>query len=175
MKQKRIGLLGGSFDPMHFGHLNMAIAFRETHKLDEVLFCPTYISPFKSDTPPLCSGKHRLAMVACGINGIEGFSVLNWEVVREGPSYAIDTVKRLKEQEAAAELFLLLGEDQLPHLHQWKSVEELFFLCRPLVASRENKVTTLSHLSGSLQSLIAKGRTGIPLMDISSTVIRERL
>jgi nicotinate-nucleotide adenylyltransferase len=175
MNHKRIGLLGGSFDPMHFGHLNMAIALREAHKLDEVVFCPAYTSPFKLDTPPWCSGKHRLAMISCGLQGIDGFSVLDWEVVQESPCYTIDTVKRLKEQSETAELFLLLGEDQLLHLHRWKSVEELFSLCRPLVASRENKGLTLTHLSGSLQLLIDKGRTPIPMMDISSTAVRERL
>lgn len=172
---KRIGLLGGSFDPLHFGHLNMAIMLKEAHKLDEVLFCPAHISPFKTATPPAASGKDRLAMVLCGIKNIPGFSALDWEIVQDGPSYTIETMRRLKEEVGSAELFLLLGEDQLPQLHRWKDCEGLFFLCRPLVASRENKGVRFAHLSGSLQSLLARGRTEIPMLDISSTAIRERL
>jgi nicotinate-nucleotide adenylyltransferase len=174
MKQKRIGLLGGSFDPLHFGHLNMAIALSEAHRLDSVLFCPAYTSPFKIENPPVVSAEHRLAMVFCGIRGINQFSTLDWEIAQNGPSYTIDTIKKLKD-ESAAELFLLLGEDQLFDLHRWKNVEELFTLCKPLIASRDSKTIPLHHLSHALQALIAQGRTAIPMMDISSTAIRERL
>lgn len=135
---KRIGLLGGSFDPLHFGHLNMAIALLEAHRLDEVLFCPAHTSPSKMTSPPAASPEHRLAMVSLGIQKIKPFSLLDWEAVKQGPSYTIDTVKRLKSERHST-LFLLLGEDQLPDLHRWKDVEELFTLCQPLVAARDNK------------------------------------
>lgn len=104
MNHKRIGLLGGSFDPLHFGHLNMAIALSETHRLDSVLFCPAYTSPFKTENPPAVSTEHRLAMVSCGIQGVQHFSTLDWEIAQNGPSYTIDTIKKLKD-ESAAELF----------------------------------------------------------------------
>lgn len=176
MTRKKIGVFGGSFDPMHLGHLNMAIALMEVCHLDKVLFCPAYISPFKSDAPPSASPEHRFAMVSLVIKEIPSFSILDWEIHEKGPSYTIDTMKRLHILYKDAELFLLLGEDQLSDLHQWKNVDELFILCKPLIASRENKeIYTNKHFSSSIRELIEKGRIAIPMFDISSTVIRERL
>jgi nicotinate-nucleotide adenylyltransferase len=174
MKRKKLGLLGGSFDPLHFGHFNMALSLLEAHALDTVLFCPTHVSPFKTARPPVAHSEHRLQMILLGIQKIEQFSLLDWEITKNGPSYSIDTIKRLRS-ESDAELFLLLGEDQLADLHRWKDVDELLTLAPPLIASRENKSRTLDHLSPSLHRLIDKGRTVVPMMDISSTTIRQRL
>jgi nicotinate-nucleotide adenylyltransferase len=169
----RIGLLGGSFDPVHFGHLHVAITLLEAHDLDEVLFCPASKSPFKTDQPPIAA-KHRRALVELAIKEIDSFSVLDWEIEQSGPSYMIDTVKRWKKQNKA-ELFLLMGEDQLPHLHRWKSVDELFTLCRPLIASRENHTASVKELSAWIQKLVAEGRTKSRVLEISSTEVRRRL
>jgi nicotinate-nucleotide adenylyltransferase len=175
MRKKRVGILGGSFDPLHFGHLNMAIALLESHGLDTVLFCPARVSPFKMKSPYGAAPEHRLAMVRCGIQKIPHFSILDWEINHTGPSYTIDTIKHLKN-ESDADLFLLLGEDQLPDLHNWKEVDHLFSLCTPLIASRKiNRPLSLLHLSSPVHSLISQGRTKIPIMEISSTTIRERL
>jgi nicotinate-nucleotide adenylyltransferase len=174
MRRKRLGLLGGSFDPLHFGHLNMALSLLEAHALDNVLFCPAHVSPFKTARPPAAHSEHRLQMVLLGIQKIEQFSVLDWEIAKNSPSYTIDTIKRL-QSETDAELFLLLGEDQLADLHRWKEVEELLDLAPPLIASRDNKSRALDHLSHPLHKLIDKGRTVVPMMDISSTTIRQRL
>src|SRR5580692_5010418 len=121
MRRKKIGLLGGSFDPLHFGHLNLALSLMEAHQLDSVFFCPAFTSPFKTARPPAASPEHRLAMLHLGIQTIEAFSVLDWEIKTMIPSYTIDTVEKLKNQTDAA-LFLLLGEDQLSDLHRWKRV-----------------------------------------------------
>ena len=86
MKKKKIGFLGGTFDPLHFGHLNVAITCLESHNLDHVFFCPAGISPFK-DTSSLISADHRLAMLLLGIQEIKQFSGLDWEITRPGPSY----------------------------------------------------------------------------------------
>ena len=171
---KKIGFLGGTFDPLHFGHLNMAIALLEMHGLDSILFCPVQISPFKTGSLPIASAEHRMAMLAQGIKGIKQFSTLDWEIKHEGPSYTVDTIRKLKRESAAA-LFLILGQDQLAQLHAWKDVDELFTLCTPLVASRDEDLFSHSHLSVPLRALIAKGATAIPRMDISSSAIRKRL
>jgi nicotinate-nucleotide adenylyltransferase len=169
----KAGLLGGSFDPIHFGHLNLAISLLEAHDLDRVLFCPTSRSPFKIEQMPLAP-THRLAMTRRALQGIDVFSLLDWEAQHSGPSYTIDTVKRWKA-ENPGELFLLLGEDQLPHLHHWKEVETLFTLCRPLIASREKQSIPANELSAPVQALIAQGRTKSPILEISSTQVRQRL
>ena len=172
-KKRKIGVLGGSFDPLHFGHLNMAIALLESRKLDQVVFCPARISPFKEVTPPIASD-HRLAMVALGIQGIKEFSILDWEITRPGPSYTVETIQKLKTA-SEADLYLLLGEDQLAGLHRWHNVDQLFSLCTPLIASRETNATAALAVSPELQALIAQNRIKIPLMEISSTVVRERI
>lgn len=171
---KKTGLFGGSFDPLHFGHLNMAITLLEVHGLDRVYFCPSGISPFKTEKPPIAAAEHRLAMVNYGIQKMSKFSVLDWEIKRPGPSYTIETIQKLNTEEKT-EIFLLLGEDQISQLHEWKNVEHLFTLCKPLIAAREGNAASPSHLSFPLQSLIVQGRTKIPMMDISSTRIRKRL
>jgi nicotinate-nucleotide adenylyltransferase len=152
----------------------MAIALLEMHGLDSILFCPTQVSPFKTASPPIASAEHRMAMLQEGIRGIKEFSTLGWEIEQAGPSYTVDTIRRLK-RESAASLFLILGQDQLSQLHAWKDVEELCTLCNPLVASRDENLFSHSHLSECLRSLIVKGATVIPRMDISSRAIRERL
>lgn len=169
----KVGLLGGSFDPVHFGHLHLAITLLEAHGLDEILFCPAGRSPFKIDQPSL-EAKHRLAMTELAIKDVSSFSLLDWEIAQPGPSYTIDTVKRWKK-ENRAELFLLLGEDQLAHLHLWKNVNELFTLCHPLIASRESHPTSVKELALPIQRLIARGRTKSCMLEISSTQLRKRL
>jgi nicotinate-nucleotide adenylyltransferase len=124
--------------------------------------------------PPVAAPQQRLAMLKLGIQRIPHFSLLDWEIKQEGPSYTIDTIKRLKE-ESEADLFLLLGEDQLPHLHQWKDVQKLFSLCAPLIASREGSPLHLPHLLPTVNALVDRGRTKIPIMEISSTLVRMRL
>jgi nicotinate-nucleotide adenylyltransferase len=172
--KKKIGFLGGTFDPVHFGHLNMAVSLLEAHHLDEVLFCPAYTSPFKTAQPPAASAEHRFSMLASAVQHVAGFSVLDWEIAERRPCFTIDTMKRLQE-ETDADLFLLLGEDQLHDLHRWKQIEELLSFVRPLVASRDTKAAWHSELPQELQSLIAQGRTPISMMDMSSTAIRKRL
>jgi len=174
MRRERVGFFGGSFDPFHFGHLNLAISLLEAHALDSVLFCPAYVSPFKKACSTVASSEHRMQMVRLGIQEIKHFAMLDWEMKQKKPSYTIDTIQKLKK-ESTAEFFLLLGMDQLEYLHKWKKIEELLELAQPLIGSRENKQITLDHLPVSLHSFIDKGRTIIPMMDINSTIIRQRL
>ncbi|MBS0620026.1 MAG: nicotinate-nicotinamide nucleotide adenylyltransferase [Verrucomicrobia bacterium] len=155
MKKKKIGVFGGSFDPIHNGHIHLALSLKELVGLDEVLFVPTTLSPFKSSKPPVASAADRLEMVRQAIAPIGGFSVLDWEIRGPGPTYTIDTIRRLQE-EGRGELHLLMGDDLLPRLNEWKESAALQVLAPPLVGSR----------TGPLQ---------IPLLDISSTRVRERL
>lgn len=169
----KVGLLGGSFDPIHFGHLHLALTILEAHSLDRILFCPTSRSPFKTEQAP-SAPNHRLTMTRLAIEEIGAFSLLDWEAHHSGPSYTIDTVKRWKAENEGA-LFLLLGEDQLSHLHHWREVDTLFTLCRPLIASREKHTLPIPALSLPIQALIVQGRTKSPLLEISSTQVRQRL
>lgn len=179
MKQKSIGFFGGSFDPVHCGHLHLAISLLERHKLDHVLFCPTCISPFKAEKNPHVSALHREEMVRRAIAPLPHFSVLDFEIRNEKPSFTIDTIKHLKklyaEQSQDIKIHLLIGDDMLDGLPRWKEVEELLRLAPPLVGSRMVSPKWPEGLSEESVALLNAGHTQIPILDISSTELRERL
>lgn len=93
-----IGFFGGSFDPIHNGHLNLAIQMLEAHPFSQIIFCPASISPHKQRTPSTVLKQHRKAMVALAIRPIQAFQLLDWELEQEGPSYTIDTIRELKKR-----------------------------------------------------------------------------
>ncbi|MDR3624700.1 MAG: nicotinate (nicotinamide) nucleotide adenylyltransferase [Chlamydiales bacterium] len=170
-----IGIYGGSFDPIHFGHINLAIQLKEYHHLDEVWFCPAYSSPFKlSHTTE--SATHRLNMVALAIETIPGFSVTDIEILREGPSYTIDTVRSFHKHYLGSnkKFFLMIGNDALSSLHLWKEIDELIELAPLLIG---NRILSAPSFSGTpaLQRAIKKGITPSSIMEISASFIRKRL
>lgn len=173
---KKIGFFGGTFDPIHFGHINLALCLMELHRLDEVLFSPAYISPHKVQSPPVASPQMRLEMTARAIGAIPQFSLYPQEVERGGSSFTVDTIKDLIGR-SKDKYYLLLGEDALPALHRWKGINELLTLASPLIASRKERalLPTSATLSPSLIKTIEEGWTEIPMLDISSTTIRNRL
>lgn len=166
---KRIGLLGGSFDPVHLGHLNLAIAIQELCFLDEVLIIPAGVSPFKQNAPPIATPEHRLAMLQLAISQVPNFRIIDWELKASGPSYTIETVRRIA-QENDCQLFLLLGEDHLPTFQHWKEVEKLTELAPLLVGTRGEKGAVESY-----PQVFGGKRVQIPVFEISSTWIRQRL
>ena len=169
---RRIGLFGGSFDPVHFGHLNIALQLKELAQLDEVLFCPAFVSPFKLEEAPLATGDQRLEMCKLALDGIDGCSVCDIEINRGGTSYAIDTVKALGRG-----VHLMLAEDSLPRLHLWKEAEELLRLAPPVIGSRHPSLGGYNPevFSEDVQKLIENGRYKTRVMEISSTDIRKKL
>jgi nicotinate-nucleotide adenylyltransferase len=172
---KKVGFFGGSFDPIHLGHLNIAIELAERHKLDEVYICPTSQSPFKKAQPPIASKEHRRAMVTAAIAPLPHFTLIDLELQKSMPCYTIDTIRELltidQQHKKKKSYFLLLGEDALEYFHEWKEVKELVKLASPLIGSRGTK----SFKGSAISSSIEKGLTPIPLMEISSTEIRNRL
>ena len=153
---KRIGIFGGSFDPIHHGHLIAARDAMENMRLDKVIFVPAKVSPHKLGTPPTPFA-HRLNMVELAISGIDGWSVDCQEGDRSGPSYAIDTAEKIKTANPNSKLFYLIGDDQLERLHTWERYDDLKQQVKFLVMRRHNKTDI--------------GRS----LHISSTEIRERV
>lgn len=172
---KKVGFFGGSFDPIHLGHLNIAIELAERHKLDEVYICPTSQSPFKKSQPPIASKEDRRAMVTAAISPLPHFTLLDLELQNSMPCYTIDTIRALIAADHKKNYFLLLGEDAIEHFHEWREVEELIKLATPLIGSRTTKSLNRKGLTSALSSSIEKGLTEIPIMEISSTQIRDRL
>ncbi len=168
---RRVGYFGGSFDPIHLGHLHLAIEIAERHKLDEILFCPNSQSPHKKETPPKAPKDHRRAMTTAAIAPLPQFNLLDTELQKTGPCYTIDTIETLLATGPKSRYFLVLGEDSLRKLHAWKNVEELLKLAPPLIGTREGKST----FKAPLPKLLQKGLTPIPILQVSSTAIRERL
>ncbi|MBI2743669.1 MAG: nicotinate (nicotinamide) nucleotide adenylyltransferase [Chlamydiales bacterium] len=174
-KGRRIGLFGGSFDPIHFGHLNLALSLIENGSVDEIIFCPAHTSPLKKDEPPSASNEARLKMISLAIAPIKEFSLLDWEIKRAPPSYTINTVRHLlaQEENRGAELRLILGDDALHTLMRWKEVEELLRLAPPLIGSRLGDF--LTEIPSSLIQTVKNSLVHIPVLEISSTEVRSRL
>ena len=160
----KLGIFGGSFNPIHFGHLLLAETARDELKLDRVVFIPTGQPPHKP-SHGLLSGLARLKLVQLAIRDAPAFVASDIEVQRSGPSYTIDTVKLLRRQAAEAELFLLIGEDMLNV--RWVEWAQLKRLCTIVVAHRSARKP--SRQERKLLWL------AMPRIDISSSDIRKRV
>lgn len=169
--RKSIGFFGGTFDPIHFGHINLALQMLEVHGLEKILFCPVFCSPFKKDQPPAASPSHRLALLELALEDIPGFAVSRIEIDRGGISYTIDSLRTLiaEGKVGGGGLRLILSDDSAAHFDRWKESEEILRLAPPLVGIRGGGPKI--PLSESLR----KGFTPMRAMEISSTEIRERL
>lgn len=175
--KKKVGFFGGTFDPIHNGHLSLAIQIKEQKFLDEIIFCPANISPFKDLSPPVEDVHHRVAMVELAIQGLKGFQLSTIEINKPSPSYTIDTIEELIQKEGKEkDFFLLLADDVILTIEKWKDWKRLLELAPPLIGTRH---ATLSPqeitLPESIQSILEKGRCKICAMDMSSTLIRERI
>lgn len=178
----RVGLLGGSFDPVHAGHLHVARAARERAGLAEVLFVPAARPPHKPERE-LTPGAARVALLEAALAGEAGMRVVELELGREGPSYTIDTVRALEEElggHAGVEVHLILGGDNLVGLGTWREAEELLERVTPLVVGRgEELESLLARIGGDLPShLVEKLRCGLIEVSshaASSTNLRELL
>lgn len=173
LTKRRIGFFGGTFDPLHHGHLNLAISLLEAHQLDQILFTPTNYSPAKETQPPHASKEARTQIVKRAIEEIPDCTLCDLEVKREGPSYTIETIQQLYERNGDVQYFLILGEDMVEGLPAWKDIEKLVELAPPLVGTRVQAEEI--SLPFFLKVVVEEGRTPISVMEISSTTLRERL
>jgi len=179
MASKRIGIFGGSFDPIHLGHLLMAEQFRSELSLDTVKFIPAKISPFKLNYTPTAD-KHRLEMLKLAIGAHPNFEIDPIEIQRGGVSYTIDTVEQLQSNQPDATWFLLIGADSLKDFKKWKSPGKLLQSVQLVVARRggcpEPDWKELDGLaSEETLRAIQEIRLDIPVMEISSTAVRQRI
>ena len=133
MKPQRIALFGGTFDPVHYGHLLLAEVAREQCDLDEVWFVPAAVPPHKQEIE-VTSGEARAEMIELAVAGNPGILVSRFELERGGVSYTVDTLRRFREETPDAELFFLLGADMLHDLPNWREAGEVCRLATPIVA-----------------------------------------
>ena len=165
----RIGIYGGSFDPVHFGHLLLAESAREQLQLDTVLFMPAAIAPHKQQDQST-SPAVRLEMLNLAIGGHSGFEVSDLEMKRGGVSYTVDTLLALSEQYAEAQLVLLVGADTLVDMPNWKDPEKIVTLAHIAVVDR-----TGSQLDDQSLPDAEILRVTMPRIDLSSRQIREKI
>src|SRR3954469_24986859 len=131
----RLGLYGGSFDPIHYGHLLLAECCRETLRLDEVWLIPAATPPHKQ-TQDRAAAKHRLQMIELALAGHEQIRGSSIEIDRGGLSYSVDTLDQVHTLQPEATLFLLMGADSLRDLPTWREPERICGLCFPAVVRR---------------------------------------
>lgn len=173
--EKRVALYGGTFDPIHFGHLNLAVEMQERHGLDEIYFCPAFLSPHKLDTAPV-SPQHRKKMVDLAVEDFPYFHTLDVEVDRQGPSYSIDTVHYLRFRHPEAKLYLIIGNDSISAFHKWHRVEELVKQVGLLVGVRTREIPAFPvEMSREVREALAAGITPTSLFEINATEVRRRL
>lgn len=169
---EKVGIFGGCFDPVHNAHLTLAEAARDALGLDRVIFVPAAQSPLKESSPN-ASGEARLEMLNAAIEKRAGFEVSDWELVHGGVSYSIQTAKHFAEMFPFAELYWVLGSDQLAALDKWYQIEDLSRIVRFAVMCRDGD--SLPAIPGNLAKCVSVEPLSVPPVDISSTFIREKI
>jgi len=165
----RIGVMGGTFDPIHHGHLVAASEVACAHELDEVVFVPTG-RPWQKSDRQVSPAEHRYLMTVVATASNPRFTVSRVDIDRDGPTYTIDTLRDLAVQRPGAELFFITGADALARILSWKDSEALFSLARFVGVTRPGHVLDRSGLPEGRISLVE-----VPAMAISSTACRERV
>ncbi len=161
-----VGLLGGSFDPIHHGHLIAATAAAEALGLDELRLVPAVEQPLKAGRHAASAGQ-RADMVALAIGGRDGFTLERCELDRPGPSYTVDTLRLLHERDPGADFVVLLGADAAAELPHWREPDEVLRLARVAVFGRPG--------APQVDDPAVWRRFAVPALEISATAIRERV
>ncbi|MCU0652541.1 MAG: nicotinate-nucleotide adenylyltransferase [Candidatus Omnitrophica bacterium] len=160
----KIGILGGTFNPLHIGHLILAEEAREKLCLDKIIFVPAALPPHKSDTE-IALARARYEMIKLAIKGNEYFSVSDLEIKRPGRSYTIETVKELSRVYPKDELYFISGSDLLKYLAEWKDLNEIIKIVKFVVATRPGY--PLEDIPAYIQTV------AIRAVDVSAFEIRE--
>lgn len=168
---KKVGIMGGAFDPIHLGHLLAAESAREQHHLEEVWFMPSHIPPHKHRAG--VSGKQRLEMVEAAIQGHPAFKPLDIELKRGGVSYTVDTIREIWGQHPDLGLYFIIGADMVNYLPKWEGIEDLTGMITFIGLQRPGSFLELDALPPFIQEAV--GLAEMPLVDISSSLIRSRL
>jgi nicotinate-nucleotide adenylyltransferase len=187
IRTQAIGLLGGTFDPIHNGHLRLAMELYERLELAAVHLIPSAHPPHRGQ--PIASAELRLEMAQLAIDGLTGIKVDNRELLRPGPSYMLDTLRSIRAEEGERPLYMILGMDAFGHLNSWYEWEQLINYAHILLVQRTGKRLPMTKIMRSFLELkrttnIEELRSNpagkiyieeIPILTISSTQIRGLL
>ena len=170
--KKKIGLLGGTFDPIHNGHLIIAEYLRDELKLSEIWFIPAKIHPLKNNQG-ITKPEYRLEMLKLAISDNDNFKIIDIEIKRENISYTIDTLKELEKcyQSQNPEFYFFIGMDNVNELHLWKQPEEILNRSKVVAFGRPG----FNPDESARRFLLKIKFIHVPLLEISSTYIRKRI
>jgi nicotinate-nucleotide adenylyltransferase len=193
MDKERIGLLGGTFNPVHEGHLRAALEVQRKFNFHKILFIPSYIPPHKQTTE-IASPEDRYAMVELAVRGFPGFLASSIEIEAKEKSYSIITLNKVKKMYQNAWIFFILGFDAFLEIETWRSYERVLEQCHFIVTSRpgyplakaknvlpenyDDKIISLGESGSVGEDLIEKFRIfllPIRALDVSSTEIRRKI
>jgi nicotinate-nucleotide adenylyltransferase len=160
----KIGILGGTFNPVHFGHLILGEQVRMQLGLDRVIYIPAYLPPHKSEQKIL-GAQHRLKMMELAVSGNRAFIVSDIEIRRRGKSYTVDTLRAIASKYSGAELFFICGSDLVKEIPKWKNVDEIYRLAKFVLAKRPGFGRRLSGRNFL--------KIDVAQVDISSSLIRD--
>ncbi|HYT68423.1 MAG TPA: nicotinate-nucleotide adenylyltransferase [Vicinamibacterales bacterium] len=188
LESRRIGILGGTLDPIHCGHMAAAVAARDAFDLSGVLVLPSSVPPHRP-VQPLASAFHRFAMASLAVSGVERFAASDDELRSDGPSYTADTLERQHARGVRpSQIFFITGADAFADIATWRRYPEVLDLANFVVVSRpghpiDELPSRLPSLASRMRSASTKQDRGAPLIyllqaptpDVSSTAVRERL
>ncbi|WP_433269727.1 nicotinate-nucleotide adenylyltransferase [Actinosynnema sp. CS-041913] len=168
MSNRRIGVMGGTFDPVHHGHLVAASEVQARFELDEVIFVPTG-EPWQKSEREVSPAEDRYLMTVIATASNPRFSVSRVDIDRGGPTYTVDTLSDLKGMHPDAELFFITGADALEQILSWRRADDVFGLAHFIGVTRPGYELVDTHLPPGAVSLVE-----VPAMAISSTAVRDR-
>ena len=174
---KKTGIMGGTFNPIHFGHLLLAEQTKEAMDLDEVIFIPSG-NPYMKNASGVLDKKMRMEMTSLAIEGHPYFHSSSIEVDREGPTYTYETISALRRENPHHDYYFIVGADSLCSMETWKNPEQIFQNCIIAAAVRGDKMDREIHETA--KSLAVHYQADIRILpsrciDLSSTEIRERI
>ena len=178
---KKIGVLGGAFNPPHFGHLKIARVALKKLKLDKVIFIPAGIQPLKERRSEMASAKERLEMTKILIGKNPKFEISDYEIKKKGKSFTIETIKHLKRKYKKAQIYWIVGEDSLREIVEgkWKGKLKVLDLAKFVVFSRPSHKFVLKNLPKKYEKNKKIALKKVIFVDakipISATEIRERI
>lgn len=174
--KKRVGIFGGTFDPIHMGHLIVAETIMDEFHLDKVVFIPAAVPPHKLDKQ-ISPAKHRYMMTMLATCSNPRFQVSDMEMHRQGPSYSRDTLAQLIEEHGSdTEFYFIVGADSVENLHTWNRIDELLTMCHFIGASRPGCMPDMEKIAQRFGPLAEKIHClETPELEISSTEIRHRV
>jgi nicotinate-nucleotide adenylyltransferase len=168
-RRRRIGIMGGTFDPIHHGHLVAASEVATRFQLDEVIFVPTG-EPWQKTHRRVSPAEHRYLMTVIATASNPRFWVSRVDIDREGPTYTIDTIRDIRAQRPDAELFFITGADALEQILSWKNAEDAMRMAQFVGVTRPGYELTADHLPEDAVTLV-----DVPAMAISSSDCRDRV